>query len=125
MLAGLAIILSLPLPPNLRLLISAAWLAGNISQGIGLLRGAARIQYYSIEALDSITGIAPDGRNQALILLEGSVVLSRFACLRVRFPDGSSYVELLRGAAVRDRDWLRLQLIWRLRRTVVGAHDGS
>ena len=125
MLAGLAIVLPMSLPPILKLLLSGAWLGGNIRQCIRLLRGAARIQYYSFEALDSIAGIGPDGRRRALILLEGSILLPRFAWLRVRFPDGSDYVELLRGAAAGDRDWQCLQLIWRLRRTVVGAHDGS
>jgi len=125
MLAGVAIILSMPLPSILKLLASGMWLAGNIRQCRGLLRGAARIQYYSMEALDCLAGVAPDGRQQVLKLLEGSMVLRRFAWFRVRFPDGSNYVELLPRTVARDRDWQRLQLIWRLRRTVVGAYDGS
>ena len=123
--AGLAIILSLPLPPIPRVLLCGAWLGDNFRQFRGLRRGAGRVQHYSLEALDDIVGISPDGLRQPMALLEGSIVLPRLAWLRLRFADGSSYVELLRGDSSADLDWQRLQLIWRLRRTVVGDQEGS
>lgn len=90
-----------------------------------MLRGAERISKYSMDALDNIVGIAPDGRREALVLRSGSVVLQRFAFLRLRFADGRSHVELLKGDAATSPDWQRLQLTWRMRRRVVGGQDGS
>ncbi len=125
MLAGLAIILTLPLAPLLRILLAGAWLAENIRECRRQVRGAARVGRITLDARGNIAGTTPDGRALSLTLLSGSVVLSRLAFLRVQFADGSDYVELLRGDPAADLEWQRLQLIWRHCRAAFGRQDGS
>jgi hypothetical protein len=78
-----------------------------------------------LDANGNIAGLGPDGRFEALTLLSGSVLMSRVGWLRVRFPDGSRYGELLRGDPARDLEWQRLQLIWRHGRGAFGRQEGS
>ena len=125
MLAGLAIILTLPLAPLLRVLLACTWLAENTRECRRQIRGAARIGRITLNAHGNIAGTAPDGRPLSLMLLSGSVVLSRLAFLRVQFADGSDYVELLRGDPAADIEWQRLQLIWRHCHAAFGRQDGS
>ena len=122
---GLLLITMLPAPAWCRCLLGGAWIASTARDYRSLRDGAARVRHLALDALDNLTCIRPDGEREPVELLAGSVLLSRFAWLRLRFLDGGHYVELLRGNAARDLDWQRLQLIWVLRRTVVGAQDGS
>jgi hypothetical protein len=122
---GIALLLSLPAALWLRCLFCGAWLANSVREYRDLRDGAARVRRIALDALDNIAGITPGGQREPLELLHGSVVLSRLAWLRVRFPDGRHYVECLHGDPAADLEWQRLQLIWRLRRTVFGAQDGS
>jgi len=123
--AGMALILLLPLAPWLSAAACMAWLASGVRDYRALCRGASRIGCLALDALDNLEGIAPDGRGQRLDLLPGSLVLPRLAYLRVRFPDGACYGELLRPRGAADPDWQRLKLLWRLRRLAFGAPDGS
>ena len=125
MIMGLVLILLLPLAPVLRILLSCAWVGDNIRECRSLVRGAARLRLIKLDAVGNIAGITADGRSEPLILKSGSIVLSRLAWLRVQFPDGSGYGELLRGNPARDHEWQRLQLIWRHSRTAFGRQDGS
>ena len=125
MLAGLAIILTLPLAPLLRVLLACTWLAENIRECRRQIRGAARVRRITLDTSGNIGCTAPDGRSLSLTLRSGSVVLSRLALLRVQFADGSDYVELLRGDPAADLEWQRLQLIWRHCRAAFGRQDGS
>ena len=122
---GLALILCMPLNPLVRVLMSCAWLGESIRECRGLVRGAARLSQVKLDALGNIAGITADGRAECLTLLSGSLVLRRLAWLRVQFPDGSGYGELLRGDPARDPEWHRLQLIWRYGKVVFGRQDGS
>ena len=125
MITGFVLILFMPLVPVLRILLSCAWLGENIRECRKLVRGAARLRLIKLDACGNIVGITAEGRSESLTLLSGSIVLSRLAWLRVQFPDGSGYGELLRGDPARDFEWQRLQLIWRHGRTAFGRQDGS
>jgi len=125
MITGSVLILLMPLAPVWRLVLAAAWVGESLRELRGLARGAARLRFIRLDAEGNISGIGPDGRLEALTLLSGSIVLSRLGWLWLRFSDGSRYGELLRGDPARDREWQRLQLIWRHSRTAFGGQEGS
>ena len=125
MIAGFMLIVLMPLAPVWRVLLAAGWVGESLRELRGLVRGARRLCLIRLDADGNITAIGPDGRFEDLALLSGSMVLSRLGWLRVRFPDGNRYGELLRGDPARDPEWQRLQLIWRHSRTAFGQQDGS
>jgi len=125
MITGLILILLMPLAPVWRILLAAGWVGESLRELKGLARGARRLSRIRLDAAGNIAGLGPDGRFEDLALLSGSMVGSRLGWLRVRFPDGSRYGELLRGDPARDLEWQRLQLIWRHSRTAFGRQDGS
>lgn len=57
--------------------------------------------------------VGQDGGWRAATLQNGSVVLSEFAWLRIETCDGRKVVELLRGNCRKNKEWRRLQMIWR------------
>ena len=115
----------MPLGPFWRLLLALVWLGESLRELKGFIRGAARLRRIRLDADGNVYGEGPHGRSEALTLLSGSIVLSRLGWLRVRFPDGSCYGELVRGDPTRDLEWQRLQLIWRHGRAAFGRQDGS
>jgi len=123
--SGLLLILLMPLAPVWRLLLAAAWAGESVRELRALSCGAAKLQRLRLDADGNIEGLGPDGSVEVLSLLSGSIVLSRIGWLRVRFPDGKRYAELVRGDPARDLAWQRLQLIWRHRRMAFGRQDGS
>jgi len=125
MITGFILILLMPLAPLWRFLLAAAWIGESLRELRALIRGAARLQLIRLDADGNVAGLGPDGRFEVLTLLPGSMVLSRLGWLRVRFPDGSHYGELLRGDPAKDLEWQRLQLIWRHSRTAFGRQEGS
>ena len=116
LLAGAVIILYLPVPLVLRCTVCMLWFVDCGRELMALARGAARISALQLDANGDIFAIGPNGRSEYLVLLSGSVVLSRLAWLRLRFADGSTYAELMTGDPLRDRHWQRLQLIWHISR---------
>ncbi len=122
---GILLIFLMPLGPIWRLLLALLWLAESFWELRGRIRGAARLRRIRLDAAGNISAEGPHGCTEALTLLSGSIVLSHLGWLRVRFPDGSCYGELLRGDPATDREWQRLQLIWRHGRAAFGRQDGS
>jgi hypothetical protein len=125
MITGIVLIVFMPLAPGWRILFALAWVGECLRELRGLVRGARRLRLIRLDADGNIAGLGPDGRFEALTLLSGSVLMSRVGWLRVRFPDGSRYGELVRGDPARDLEWQRLQLIWRHGRGAFGRRDGS
>ena len=125
MLTGIGLILFMPLATRWRFLLIVAWVGESCRELRALVRGAARVRRIRLDAEGNVSGQKPDGRNEVLTLLTGSIVLSRVAWLRVRFPDGGRYAELVWGDPARDLEWQRLQLIWRHNRTAFGQQDIS
>jgi hypothetical protein len=117
LLAGTAIVLYLPLPLVGRGAICAIWIIDCVRELTRVARGNARVSRLQLDANGDIFSTRPDGRRESLILQSGSVVLSRLAWLRLRFPDGSVGAELMSGDPLRDPRWQRLQLIWQQSRS--------
>ena len=56
----------------------------------------------------------------ALWVVQSAREIRRMAWIRIRLADGRKYGELLRGNAVIDKQWHRLQLIWQQTRQNIG-----
>jgi len=121
--AGTVIILYLPLPLVLRGTICVIWILDCAHELNRVQRGNARISRLQLNANGDIFATRADGRSESLVLLSGSVVLSRLAWLRLRFPDGSIGAELMTGDPLRDPRWQRLQLIWRSSRSAFASKN--
>lgn len=125
LLTGIVLILCMPLATHWRILLVVAWVGESYRELRALVTGAVRLRRIRLDAEGNVSGQKPDGRSEVLTLLTGSIVLSRWGWLRVRFPDGGRYGELVSGDPVKDLEWQRLQLIWRHNRTAFGQQDVS
>jgi len=123
LLAGIAIILYLPLSLFLRCVICIVWSADCVHELRRMRRGSARISRLQLDANGDIFATRPDGRSEYLVLLPGSLVLSRLAWFRLRFTDGCICAELMLGDPIRDPRWQRLQLIWQQSRTAFASKN--
>ncbi len=112
LIAGLALVLHFPMAPAWRGLIIVAWVADVLREMIRMTAGAARVRLLRLDESGHIVAERPDGGTECLTLLTGSLVLRRFAWLRLRFPDNRQYAELICGDPAKDLEWQRLQLIW-------------
>jgi len=84
------------------------------------LAGYARVSGLYIDAAGAVRATGPAGDPLFLELDSGSVVLQRIAWLRLRFPDGKRYGELLIGDPDGGAQWHALQLIWEQQRQAFG-----
>jgi hypothetical protein len=123
LLAGTIIIMHLPLSLTVRGVLCSIWILDCSGELNKLRRGSARICRLQIEANGDIFATGPGGRSEYLELLSGSVVLSRLAWLRLRFPDGSVGAEFLAGDPRSDPRWQGLQLIWQQNRAAFAAKN--
>jgi len=113
LLGGAVVIVGLPFDWSWRLLFAVAWAVLVGKDLLAILRGfrhCSRIRFIHTGELQ----ISAAGSCCAAATLEsGSLVLRRFAWLRFRTEDGRRHVELLRRKMAQNKDWRRLQVIWR------------
>ena len=120
-LAGLFLLLTLPVSGALKAALAACWLLAGSLELAAFSRGMARIYRIRIRGDGRVLAVGRSGTSHALLLLPGSVVLDRFAWLRVRFDDGLRCGELLTGDGAENEQWRRLLVIWRQRRSFGGT----
>lgn len=113
LLCGSVLILTMPLAPLTCVVLLSLWILDGVREMRRLVRGRRRVIVLVLTESGTITATDADGRRHELTLLSGSVVLPRFAWLRLRFADKCQYGELIRGNADKDPQWQKLQLIWR------------
>ena len=123
--AGFALIIHMPLSAISRLVLLAIWLAHGGFELWGLARTSARVSRIGINQLGEVWVVDSAGQRLPVALLRGSMVLGRFAWIRIRFEDGRKYTELVSGNAVKDRQWHRFQLIWKQTRQIIGRAERS
>lgn len=112
-LAGGLLVVALPVPAVFRAALVLLYSASCGLELRDLRRGMVRIVRIRITSAGRIEGSTPDGERVPLELLSGSIVLSRGAWLRLRFPDGTVSGEWLVPACNEREQWRMLQLIWR------------
>ena len=110
---GALLIVSLPVAPAMRLLLLVIWLAGHGREMRGLLRAYGCYRGIELNEHGELALLDREGERRAGQLLPGSLVLRRFAWIRVRDAGGRVFAEPLRGRCRETRTWRRLQVIWR------------
>jgi len=123
--AGFALIIRMPLNAISRVVLVTFWLANCSFELWVLARTSTRVARIGISQLGEIWVSDPAGQRVPVELLSGSVVVARFAWIRIRFNDGRKYAELVSGNAVKDRQWHRFQLIWKQSRQIIGHAERS
>jgi len=113
LLAGLILIISLPLAAAYRCLIAVVWLALGAHEWTSNRRAYVRFGIMRIDAMGCVERRCGDGTWQVQGLRPGSVVLARLAWLRLVATDGLRYAELVSGDGRESNDWRRFQVIWR------------
>jgi len=111
--AGIAIVLTLPLPTVFRALGLLLWVALSAAELRRSERGFDCCSCIRLRCDGSVEVRGGDDEWLSGSLSTGSLVLANHAWLRIRLDDGRQIDELLRGDARRSHDWRRLQVIWR------------
>jgi hypothetical protein len=122
--AGIVIVLTLPVVAELKALFGMLWLLSGAAEVRALRRGMSRIERICIRSDGSVAGFDCRDERYALRLLPGSVLLGRVGWLRLGFADGLRYGELVTGNAREDQHWRRLLIVWR-HRANFGRPSGS
>ena len=112
-LAGLIIVPTLPLAATLRVALAIAWTGLCSYEWLAMWRGYVTGGRLRIDAGGSVERQCLDGTWESARLCAGSVVVSRFAWLRIAPPGMRPYAELVAGDGRESEDWRRLQVIWR------------
>jgi hypothetical protein len=124
-LAGMMLLLLLPLPTGVLALLAFGWARMCVHDWRNQLRAYGRVAAIRVQATGHIESIGPYGNAEPVRLLGGSFVLPRVAWLRLEFADCSRYGELLVGDRCLDSAWHWLQLNWRQHGARFGQPDRS
>jgi len=111
--AGLATILVLSIPTVWRVSAVLAWLVFNGRELLLIAKCYERFQRIRIWHCGDAELLTSDGSWSPAALVSGSVVLRKYAWLRLKTPDGQRFGELLCGKCMQNEQWRRLQVIWR------------
>lgn len=125
MLYGAGLILHMSLPILARILLLPGWIFLVAWELVRQGRGAFRVARIRIFADGEMTVCDHQGRNCRVRLLAGTLVLPGFAWLRLEFPDGSKYGELVAPKSADDQQWHRFMLIWQQIGPVFGRTGGT
>lgn len=110
---GLITIAVLSLPFIWRALAALVWLLLNGRDLSLIVKGYKRCRRIRIEHGGAVELLVPDGNWAPATLLAGSVVLRRIAWLRFETQDGRRFAELMCRKKAQNKEWRRLQVIWR------------
>ena len=110
---GLVMILTLPVPLLWRAGGAILWLLLSTHELRVIARAQERCQRIRIEHDGTVWVFDPNGCCLAATLAGGSIVLRNLAWLRFEAQNGQRFAELLRGNGPKNKDWRRLQVIWR------------
>jgi hypothetical protein len=122
LLIGIALLIRLPIPAWARLGLALFWVFV-CSRDLGrITRGNRRIRSIRMGPGEAVI-IDRHGGRAPVRIMSGSVVLARFAWLRLKCVDGLVTGELLRGDPASSHDWRRLQILWRQGPGTFGGRD--
>jgi hypothetical protein len=110
---GLALVAAMPVAAHWRVVGAVLWLLLSTREMHCIARGFSRCQRLRIAQNGDAEVMTPDGGWVPATLCAGSIVLPRLAWLRLRADNGQHFAELLRCESPRNKDWRRLQVIWR------------
>lgn len=113
LLLGTLLLLHLAVPVLLRLALVVIWLADSGFELHRFARSQASVATLLLRGDGACAACDARGREQALTLMNGSVVLASLAWLRFRRSDRTTYTELYRRGDQDADTWRRLQVVWR------------
>jgi len=111
--AGLALLLVIAFAAALKGVLAITWIGLCGYEWLAFWRGYAVGGNLRIAAGGSVDRQCSDGTWQPARLCPGSLVMPRFAWLRVAPAGARPYAELVIAAGHETEDWRRLQVIWR------------
>ncbi|NCF22967.1 MAG: hypothetical protein GWP60_00385 [Gammaproteobacteria bacterium] len=112
-LAGLGLVPLLPVSTTLRAVLAGLWFGLCGREWYAMFRGYAGSGSLHIAAGGQVRRQCSDGTWQPARLCAGSIVLPRFAWLRIKPRGMRPYAEPVRGECHESQEWRRLQVIWR------------
>ena len=110
---GLLLLLTMNLPGWLRAAASVSWTLMSLLEMLRLGRNYSRFGRVRFDASGRWQVRDATGDWHPAELCPGSILLQRFGWLRLRISGAATLVELCRGDALTNRDWRRLQVLWR------------
>ena len=110
---GALAVAALPIGTLAKALAIATWAALGSRDLWLIASGNKRCRRIRLHYDGSIEAWSRDARCVAATLRTGSIVLPVIAWLRLEFEDGGHVGLLLRRKAAKNKDWRRLQVIWR------------
>ena len=110
---GIIAVVSLPFAAGWRALGAALWALACCYELRARARAHRDCRLLRIEQDGNILVTMTDGCCVPATLRAGSVVLASFAWLRFTAENGRRHVELFRRESPGNKDWRRLQVIWR------------
>lgn len=112
LLIGAVLLGHLPIAPWIRLVLVMLWLPASVCEIAALSRAMAGVSGIRLRP-DGTTVVDRRGRETPARIMSGSIVLRRFAWLRLRLSSGRVSGELLRRESVTAEQWRHLQILWR------------
>ncbi len=116
-LAGIPLIITLPVALSVRVAAVGAWLALAIAETIRGRRGWNTCHALRFFPDGAVAVLLPGPRWQPARLVSGGILLRKTGWIRleVTLPNGRKQVigELLRGDSRKSDDWRRFHVIWR------------
>jgi hypothetical protein len=110
---GVLVVVTLDVGGLWRSLAVLAWVGWSARELRVIANGYKRFGRIRIDSEGNVELLIGDVDWVAARLLSGSVVLERYAWLRIKPRHGRRYAEFIRGNSREDEMWRRLQVIWR------------
>lgn len=113
LLLGVVCIALVPVDLAARALLSAGWVFIAGKELCVLRRAYMTFRYMHIGQSGTVVLFRRSGGTVAAEILPGSMLLQKVGWLRLRTVDGRRFAELIVGNCRKNKDWRRLQVIWR------------
>lgn len=110
---GLAVIISVPVGVGWRGAACVLWLLFCRHELTIIRRAYARFERIRVDCSGAVELFTFGGQRHTAVLLPGSVLLPRCGWLRFELENGCKFGELVRGDSSNNKQWRRLQVIWR------------
>ena len=112
-LLGIVTIVSVPIDILLRALAASVWLLWGGVQWLLITSAHKRYRRVRIHSDGTAALLDSSGKWHAAGICKDCIVLANYAWLKLKPAPGGTYCELMRAESPGDKQWRRLQVIWR------------
>jgi hypothetical protein len=110
---GMVTIFSLPVDVRLRAFAATVLALWGGAQWLLITSAHKRYRRVRIDSDGTAALLHRGGEWHAAIICDDSIVLANYAWLKLKPAPGGTYCELMRAVSSEDKQWRRLQVIWR------------